>query len=101
LEYLQTLQTDPGHSQEREYTKDLELLNQLIKHNAVKTYKEVEIEAPPFLTSALDRNERSASRAGHFGPQCALNRGARAGLDAVVKRRFSTLPGFTLRPSSP
>jgi hypothetical protein len=38
----------------------------LIKYNAVKAYGEVEIKYHSFLTSALDKGWRSASRFGRF-----------------------------------
>jgi hypothetical protein len=62
--------------------------------------------APPFMTSALDKGEWSASRPGRFTPgERALGThwiggrvNPRAGLDDVEKRKFLTLPGLELRP---
>jgi hypothetical protein len=62
--------------------------------------------APPFLTSAPNGGEWSASRPCRFTPgeraptthwtgSCG---GHRAGLDEVQKRKFFTLPGLELRP---
>jgi hypothetical protein len=61
--------------------------------------------APPFLTSALDGGEWSASRPGLFipgerAPGTHWIGGwvdPRAGLDDVEKRKFLTLLGFELR----
>jgi hypothetical protein len=60
--------------------------------------------APPYMTSALERGEWSASRL------CCFTHGthwiwgwvgSRAGLDAVEKRKTLPLPGIERRPSSP
>jgi hypothetical protein len=52
--------------------------------------------APAFLTSALDRDEWSASRTGSFAPGThwigGVWVGPRAGLDAVEKRKILPPP---------
>jgi hypothetical protein len=61
----------------------------------MKTYEGVEIQHHAFLTSALDGDELSASRPGHFtlrerapGTHCTEGWvGPRAGMDAMVKRK--------------
>jgi hypothetical protein len=62
--------------------------------------------APPFLTSALDGGERSASLPDHFTPG-EVAPGAhwtgdwvchRAGLDTVEKRKILPLPGIEPQP---
>jgi hypothetical protein len=66
----------------------------------------MEVRIHVFLTSALFGIEWFASRPGRFNPEeIALGTdwirggvGPRAGLDAVEKRKFLTLPGFEFRP---
>jgi hypothetical protein len=80
----------------------------LIKHCAMKTSGGRGCIDPPFLTSALDGGEWSASRPGRFTPRernpCTHWIGVRvdlkAGLDAVKKNSLP-LPGIELRPSIP
>jgi hypothetical protein len=80
----------------------------LTKHHAVKTYVGMEVWLHPFLTSALDGDEWSASRPRHF--TCGERApgayriggwvGPRASLDAEAKRKKSVpLPG--IEPSRP
>jgi hypothetical protein len=65
--------------------------------------------APPFLTSALDGGEWSASSLGRFTPkEIAVGIhwirgrvGPRTGLDAVKKRKTLSLLGIEPLPSSP
>jgi hypothetical protein len=64
--------------------------------------------SPPFLTSALDGGEWSASRPGRFYPrEIALGTdwiggwvGTKAGLDAMEKMKVLSLPGIEPRPPS-
>jgi hypothetical protein len=64
--------------------------------------------APPFLTSALDGGEWSASRPDRFTSEerdpgthwIGGWEGLRAGLDAVKKRKILPLPGIEQGPSS-
>jgi hypothetical protein len=71
-------------------------------------YGRVDVLNHIFLTSALVGGEWSASRHGRFNPSekapCTHWIGGRvdprAGLDAVEKRKFLTLPGLELRPFS-
>jgi hypothetical protein len=64
------------------------------------------IKTPPFLISALDRDEWSASRPGRLTPRERAPGthligswvGPRADLDDVEKRKFLALPGLELRP---
>jgi hypothetical protein len=59
---------------------------------------------PPFLTSAVDGGERSASRPGRFTPRERIDYtlwirgsvGPRAGVDAVVKRKILLLSGIII-----
>jgi hypothetical protein len=68
----------------------------------------LEVKALPFLTSALDEGEWSASRPGRFttgeiAPGTHWIEGwvsPRAALEAV-ENRMLPLPGFEPRPSSP
>jgi hypothetical protein len=72
----------------------------------MKTYGGVDVYIHIFLTSALVGGEWSASRPDRFIPgERAPDThwiggwmGPRAGLDAVVERKFLTLPGLQLRP---
>jgi hypothetical protein len=65
--------------------------------------------APPFLVSALDRGEWSASRPGSITSAEIAPRahsiggwvGPRFGLDEVEKKTMLPLPGIEPRPSSP
>jgi hypothetical protein len=65
--------------------------------------------APPFLTSALDGGEWSASRPGRFTSQKESPGnlwiggwlGPRVGLVFMMKRNILHLPGIEPRPSSP
>jgi hypothetical protein len=61
--------------------------------NTIRTYREVEVQLHPFLTSALDGGDWSASRPGRFPPGKSPRYSLvpRAGLDAVVKRKKSLL----------
>jgi hypothetical protein len=62
----------------------------------------------PFLTSALDGGEWSASRPGRFTPGEKIpgthsiggRVGPRTGLDDVQRRKILPLPGLELRPLS-
>jgi hypothetical protein len=63
--------------------------------------------APPFLTSALDGGEWSASRPGHFTPSGEGVPGThwlrgqvspRTGIDYMEKRKVLPPPGLDLRP---
>jgi hypothetical protein len=66
----------------------------------------VEVIAPPFVTSALDRGEWLASRPGRFTPEERTSGihwiggwvDVRAGLDALEKRKVLLLPGVEPRP---
>jgi hypothetical protein len=72
----------------------------------MKTYGGSGGIVPPFLTSALDGSERSASRTGRFtsGERALATHwirdwvGPGTRLDNVEKRQFLTLPGLELRP---
>jgi hypothetical protein len=65
--------------------------------------------APPFLTSALDGGEWSASRPGTFTSEKGIPvthriRGwvcPRTGLEAMEKRKILPLPGFETQRCSP
>jgi hypothetical protein len=61
--------------------------------------------AAPFLTSALDGSEWSASRPGRCIPVPieleAGGGGGSAGLDGIEKRKILPLPGIETRLSSP
>jgi hypothetical protein len=66
----------------------------------MKAYGGVDVQMHILLTSALG-GERSASCPSRFTPGTHWIRGwvgPRAGLDAVEKRKFLTLPGLELRP---
>jgi hypothetical protein len=82
----------------------------LTKHHAMKAYLGVEVYLHAFLISALDGNNRSASRTGRFIPRerAPVTHwiggwvGPRAGLDAVVKRKITSLfRELTPQSSSP
>jgi hypothetical protein len=67
----------------------------------MKAYGRVDLYGHIFLTLALVEGEWPASRPGRFTPGTHLIGGwvsLRAGLDAVEKRKFFTLPGLELRP---
>jgi hypothetical protein len=74
----------------------------------MKAYWGVEILLHAFLTSALDGGEWSASRPGHFNPRERTPGthwigdwvGPSAGLDAVMRRKFSA-PIGTRTPDHP
>jgi hypothetical protein len=74
----------------------------------MKVYGEVDVKISIFLTSALVRGDWSASRPGRFTPgeRVPVNHwvggwvDSRAGLDDLEKRKFFTLPGLKLQPSS-
>jgi hypothetical protein len=78
----------------------------LIKHYTMKTYGGVDVYIHVFLTSALVGGEWSASGPDCFTPGERASDthwvrgwvGPNAGLDAVEKRKFLTLPGLELRP---
>jgi hypothetical protein len=60
--------------------------------------------ASPFMTSALDEGERSASSTGPLNPGAHWTGrwvGPRAGLDAVERIQILLLAGIKSRPSSP
>jgi hypothetical protein len=69
----------------------------------MKTYGGVDVYIHIFLTSALVRDEWSASRPDRFTPATHWIGGwvgSRASLDNVEKRKFFILPGLELRPPS-
>jgi hypothetical protein len=81
------------------------MLNYVMKHNSMKAYEECGGVAPPFLTSALDGDEWSASRTYHISPgdgvpstRCIRGWvGLTPGLDAVKKNKVLSVPGFEPR----
>jgi hypothetical protein len=67
----------------------------------MKAYEGVDVQIHIFLTSALVGGEWSASRPCRFTPGTHWIGSwvdPRAGLDAVRKIKFLTLPGIELRP---
>jgi hypothetical protein len=72
----------------------------------MKTYAGVDVYVHVFLTSALVRDDWSASRLGRFtvrerapGIRCiGMWMSPRAWLDDVEKRKFLTLPGLEVGP---
>jgi hypothetical protein len=71
--------------------KTCSVLNQV---RSIKTYWEVEVQLPAFLTSVLDGSEWSGSRPGRFIPGIHRLRGwlnPTDGMDAVGKREISLL----------
>jgi hypothetical protein len=72
----------------------------------MKTYVVMDVYIYGFLTAALVESEWLASRPDHFNLRVKARvthwivdwAGPRAGLKAVGKRKFLTLPGIELRP---